>query len=162
MGLIQHPLCGDTLHCHTRSLFPFSIQQGYIYKIHVHHLLCVSDCQLLTRWNCIEGKMHQTQEGRWYYIDQSKSHGIAVKTRMPRVSQIIYIFQRRVTKKQKALDSKLCTNDSKAWVSMIESKYSTLLTTEAFIRSLGCSQKLFMCLLCARLRLCSGKPIIRK
>lgn len=40
---------------------------------------------------------------------------------MPRVSQIIYIFQRHVTKKQKALDSKLCTNDSKAWVSMIES-----------------------------------------
>lgn len=60
-----------TLHCHTRSLFPFSILKGYIYKIHMHHLLCVSDCQLLTRWNCIEGKMHQTQPGRWYYIDKS-------------------------------------------------------------------------------------------
>lgn len=60
-----------TLHCHTRSLFLFSILKGYIYKIHMHHLLCVSDCQLLTRWNCTEGKMHRTQPGRWYYIDKS-------------------------------------------------------------------------------------------
>lgn len=71
-----------------RLAFRFPILKGYIYKIHMHHLLYVSDGQILTRWNCIEGKMHQTQQGRWHNTDKSNRpsiHCIAVKTRMPTV-----------------------------------------------------------------------------